>query len=211
MSVLQIDLRHRVAGREHRTTLETDAARVAIVGPSGVGKTSLLCAILGLDPTAHGVVAVRGERLDQRAVEARGLGWVPQDAGLYPHLDVRRNLGFAARDSVDRVAELVGVTALLGRRVASLSGGERQRVAIGRALVSRPRMLVLDEPLSALDRDARRAIASAIEAERAALDALLLIASHDEMDVAALADEVYDMSADGTLTRRASSLPSARG
>jgi ABC-type sugar transport system ATPase subunit len=176
-----------------------------------VGKTSLLRAILGLDPAARGVIALRGERLGERVIEARGLGWVPQNAALYPHLDVRRNLAFGARDPVDRIAALVGVAGLLDRGVGGLSGGERQRVAIGRALASRPRMLVLDEPLSALDRVARGAVASAIERERAALDALTLIASHDEMDVAALADEVYEMSPDGTLTRRASSLPRAQG
>jgi molybdate transport system ATP-binding protein len=202
MSALHIELRYRVGAHEHHTTLDTDALRVAIIGPSGIGKTSLLRAVLGLEPSARGVVALHGERLDLHAVEARGLGWVPQDAALYPHLDVRRNLAFSARESVDRVAELVGVTPLLDRQVARLSGGERQRIAIGRALASRPRMLVLDEPLSALDRVARHDIAGVIERERAALEAFVLLASHDEMDVASLADEVYEMGALGALTRR---------
>lgn len=204
MSALAFDLHYRAGSRTLHSALETSASRIAIVGRSGIGKTRLLRAILGLDESAHGRIELRGARLDAMSIEARRLGWVPQDAPLFPHLDVRANLAFAEAVDVDRVAALVGVGALLERDVARLSGGERQRVAIGRALLRGPRALVLDEPLSALDRDARRAVASAIEAWRAEHDFVVLLASHDEIDVAALADEVYAMAEDGALTRRSS-------
>ncbi len=204
MSALRIDLRYRAGARTHHAVLETDAVRVALVGPSGIGKTSLLRAMLGLDAEATGIVEVAGVRLDALAVEARDIGWVPQDAALFPHLTVRANLAFGAREQVSRIAEKVGVSALLDRDVGALSGGERQRVAIGRALARGPRVLLLDEPLSALDRDARREMAILIATERVARSAILILASHDEVDVAALADEVYVMSDEGTLTRRPS-------
>ena len=204
MSALELDLRYRAGPRALRTVLATDARRVAIVGRSGIGKTRLLRAILGLDESARGSIALHGAPLDTTSVEARQLGWVPQDAPLFPHLDVRANLGFAETVDLDRIAALVGVGALLDRDVAQLSGGERQRVAIGRALLRGPRALVLDEPLSALDRDARRAVTGAIEEWRALHDFVVLLASHDEMDVALLADEVYEMAEDGALTQRPS-------
>lgn len=204
MSVLSIDLRYRAGSRTLRTTLASNGERIAIVGPSGIGKTSLLRAILGLDPSARGTLSLRGRRIDALSIQARGAGWVPQDGLLFPHLDVRRNLAFAGSADLERIASLVGVSALAERSVERLSGGERQRVAIGRALIARPSLLVLDEPLSALDRDARAAMAHAIEQERALRSFAVLLASHDEMDVQALADEVYEMQADGTLTQRPS-------
>lgn len=208
MSVIAFDLSVPVGTRRLHSRLESDAERIAIVGPSGIGKTTLLRAILGLT-SATGTLLLRGERFDTRRVEDRGFGWAPQDGALFPHLDVYGNLAFASVEKpLERIAELVGVTALLARPIAGLSGGERQRVAIGRALARAPRLIVLDEPLSALDRDARRAMAAAIEQERARLGAVLLFTSHDESDVAALADEVYVMSEPGSasscITKRSS-------
>ena len=203
MTALAFDLRFRVGATDYHSTLETAARRIAIVGPSGIGKTSLLRAVLGLDTRARGTIALNGARIDRLPVEARSVGWVPQDACLFPHLDVGENLAFAHGEvDRDRVAALVGVEALLGRDIAQLSGGERQRVAIGRALARRPNLLVLDEPVSALDRPARSVIASAIDEWRAVFDFVVLLASHDDTDVVALADEVYEMGEGGALTLR---------
>ena len=205
MTALSFDLRFRVGATDYHSTLETAARRIAIVGRSGIGKTSLLRAILGLETRARGTIALDGVRIDLLPVDARHAAWVPQETCLFPHLDVGENLAFALGDvDRDRIAALVGVEALLARDVAQLSGGERQRVAIGRALARRPNLLVLDEPISALDRAARRLIAIGIEEWRAVFDFVVLLASHDDTDVGTLADEVYEMHADGTLTLRPS-------
>jgi molybdate transport system ATP-binding protein len=201
---LAIDLRYRAGPRAMHTVIETDAARVAIVGRSGIGKTSLLRAIVGTEARVDGRVVSNGRDLLALPVARRGIGWVPQEALLFPHLDVRRNVGFASEVDVDRIAALLEITPWLDRSIAALSGGERQRVAIARALASRPSLLVLDEPISALDRESRRIVATAIEARRAVLDFTVLVVSHDEIDVAALADQAYVMAEDGSLTPRSS-------
>ena len=199
---IDLDVTIALGPRTLRPRLRTSARRVAIVGPSGVGKTSLLRAIVGVQP-ASGPIEIDGRRLDLLPVEQRRVGWAPQSATLFPHLDVGANLAFASSEKpIDRIAELVSVTPLLARAVGTLSGGERQRVAIGRALARTPRVLVLDEPLSALERAARGPLSDAIELERARIDATLLFASHDELDVSRLADEVYEMSEDGALRSR---------
>ena len=203
-STLAFDLQIRVGARTVHCQLESFAERIAIVGPSGVGKTTLLRAILGLGD-ATGSLSLHEERLDGRVAEDRGFGWAPQDGALFPHLDVYGNLAFASVEKpAERIAELVGVTGLLARSIGELSDDECQHVAIDRALARKPRLIVLDEPLSALDREARRSMAAAIEQERARIRAVLVFTSHDESDVSALADEVYVMDETGTLTERAS-------
>jgi molybdate transport system ATP-binding protein len=140
-----------------------------VFGPSGSGKTTLLRALAGLVPAARGLLTVGGEvwldtgRGVNLPTHQRGVGLVFQHAALFPHLSVRGNIeyGWARRPpagegpGIDELFELTGTQALLDRRVTTLSGGERQRVAIARALASRPRLLLLDEPLSALDQDSR--------------------------------------------------------
>jgi molybdate transport system ATP-binding protein len=132
----------------------------AVMGPSGSGKTSLLEALAGLRRKARGRISVSGEvLLDSeggvcRPPEARGIGYVPQDAGLFPHLTALGNVRFGARGEpalVEGAVETLEISSLRDRYPRSLSGGEKQRVALARALATRPRLLLLDEPLAALD------------------------------------------------------------
>lgn len=144
--------------------IHSDARLLALAGPSGAGKTSVLNAIAGLLRPVAGRIVVDGTVLFDSArgidvpVHRRRIGYVFQDARLFPHLDVRGNLRYGthgrsagARFGFEAVVELLGIGPLLQRRPRNLSGGEAQRVAIGRALLSQPALLLLDEPLSALD------------------------------------------------------------
>jgi ABC-type molybdate transport system ATPase subunit len=130
---------------------------------------------------------------------------VPQDALLFPHLSLRENLAYAgaSRSEVEAMAESLFLTELLDRRPRFLSGGERQRVALGRALLSSPRMLLLDEPFSALDRPLRGQIAAMVRAFARDSGTPIVLVSHDEHDAELLADERWvlvagSLSADGT-------------
>ncbi len=131
-----------------------------MLGPSGAGKSLLLEAVAGLREPASGDVVLDGRSVGGLAPERRRLGYVPQDALLFPHLDVAANIGYAVprgrrRQAAREAAARVGASALLGRGVEALSGGERQRVALARALAADPVALLVDEPLSALDGPAR--------------------------------------------------------
>jgi len=177
-----------------------------VFGASGAGKTSLLKAVAGLERRADGVIRLGEETwLDSAAgvylpPERRDVGYVPQDGLLFPHRDVRRNLLAGAerarRRGADPEATLAGVcdllelTPLLDREPATLSGGERQRVALGRALCSGPRLLLLDEPLASLDLPLRRRILPLLTRVRDELTVPMLFVSHDPVEMQALCDEV---------------------
>jgi molybdate transport system ATP-binding protein len=185
-----------------RASLRAEEPRIAIVGPSGAGKSALLRALAGLEPRARGRLAFRGETwLDSaRGVRVpahrRRVGWVPQDARLFPHRSVRENLRFsgAADREAREVAVSLGVEGLLDRRPRHLSGGEAQRVALARALLARPRLLLLDEPFAALDRARRGAVAAVLRERSEAAGLGLVLVSHDERDVASLAERVFSLS-----------------
>ena len=183
---------------------------VAILGPSGSGKSTLLRALAGLEPSAEGRVSFGGEIwLDSDSgvcmpAWERRVGWVPQDALLFPHLSLRENLAYAGSgdSEVESMAESLFLTELLDRRPRFLSGGERQRVALGRALLSAPRMLLLDEPFSALDRPLRGEIAAMVRAFARDRGMPIVLVSHDEHDAELLADERWvlvggSLTADG--------------
>ncbi len=191
-----------------RAELESERRAVAVVGPSGAGKSTLLRVLAGVERRATGRIEV-GERTwldtDRRVfVEPwdRRVGWVPQGDLLFPHLSVRENLGFAGaeRAAVEEIADVLSVGPLLDRRPRNLSGGERQRVALGRALLAKPKLLLLDEPFSALDRPLRLDLVRRVRelAEKASM--LLVLVSHDEVDAAALAEEHW-LLLDGVLRR----------
>jgi molybdate transport system ATP-binding protein len=191
-----------------RAELATERRAVAIVGPSGAGKSTLLRVLAGVERRATGRISVGGRTwLDGASgtfVEPwdRRVGWVPQNDLLFPHLTVAQNLGFAGatRTQIEDTAELLSVASLLDRRPRNLSGGERQRVALGRALLAKPDLLLLDEPFSALDRPLRLDLVRRVRelAERASM--MLVLVSHDEGDAAALAEERWQLL-DGVLRR----------
>ncbi len=204
--VLEVDVRLRLDRFDLEVELTAEQPVTGIFGASGAGKTSLLETVAGLRRSAAGRVRLGGEVwLDSGArrfvpPEHRRIGYVPQDGLLFPHLDVRRNLlagdrrarraGHRPEDTLATVAELLELEALLERGVSTLSGGERQRVALGRALCSGPRLLLLDEPLAALDLPLRRRLLPFLRRVRAELTVPMLLVSHDPIEVQALCDEI---------------------
>jgi ABC-type Fe3+/spermidine/putrescine transport system ATPase subunit len=180
-------------------------ALAALLGPSGCGKTTLLRIVAGLERADGGAVRVEGEAVDGLPAHRRGFGLMFQDYALFPHLDVARNVAFGlemqrlGRDEVAaRVAELLELVGLRGygaRRVYELSGGERQRVALARALAPRPRLLMLDEPLAALDRALRERLQDELRAILRAVGVTALYVTHDQEEAFALSDVVALLNA----------------
>ena len=192
---LVADLRGRVADFALTVRLETHGT-LALVGPNGAGKSTALRALLGVIPV-EGTLSLDGRDLVGVPTEDRQIGYVPQDGGLFPHLDVARNVAFGLPrgQAVAAVLADFGLEALAGRRPKGLSGGERQRVALARAVAPHPRALLLDEPLAALDVDARTALRAGLRARLGRLAIPCVVVSHDPAEVRALADEVAVMEA----------------
>jgi molybdate transport system ATP-binding protein len=203
-----LDFRVDLGSRELEVRLRSESQAVAVFGPSGGGKSTILRILAGVEPRGRGVVRVGGESwMDTDAgiflsPWDRRVGWVPQQYLLFPHLDVRDNLGFAGatRQEIEDMGELLLVDHLLDRRPRGLSGGEQQRVALGRALLASPRILLLDEPFSALDRPLRSRVVSRLRDFVRQRGLLLLLVSHDEADAVALAQEHWILS-EGRLER----------
>jgi molybdate transport system ATP-binding protein len=184
----------------------------ALCGPSGAGKTTILRCIAGLTRADSARVEVGGRVWEDSArrlfvpVHERGVGYVFQDVALFPHLSVRQNLEYPLRHArsrsphveLSRLIEWLELAPLLERDSRSLSGGERQRVAIGRALAASPEVLLLDEPLAALDAEARAEILARFERLFAELEVPVLYVSHARDEVARLARRVLAIEA-GTL------------
>ena len=198
MASLDVSLSHGLRDIRLELTLEVAAETVALVGPSGAGKSSVLRAIAGLLRPESGRVAVDGDVwLDTEAgvdvpPESRSVGLVFQEYALFPHLSVRANVAFGASgsDVADEVMARLRIDALANERPGRLSGGERQRVALARAIARQPRVLLLDEPLSALDAHTRDAVRGELRDLLAALHLPTLLVTHDFEDAAALADRV---------------------
>ena len=183
--------------------VQLDARAAALFGPSGAGKTTILDAIAGLRAPRRGSITVNGRVLYSSGAginlppHHRHIGYVPQDVSLFPHLLVRGNLLYGRHPGVspdlDRVVGMLEIDGLLGRRVTDLSGGERQRVALGRALMSGPSLLLLDEPLAAVDVPLRRRILPYLKRVRDELTVPIIYVSHDREEVDDLADVVVNI------------------
>ena len=170
---------------------------VALVGPSGAGKTSALRVVAGLLRPSRGGVSFDGEDWTPLPPERRRVGLVFQEYALFPHLSVRANVAYAGRDGVDELLERFRVSHLAGARPGELSGGERQRVALARALARDPEVLLLDEPLAALDAHTKAQVRSELSELLRELRLPTLLVTHDYEDAAALADEVGVVVAGG--------------
>lgn len=201
---LSVDIGLRLSTRAVPLRLSSDAAVVGVVGPSGAGKSTLLRVIAGLERRGVGQVSAFGERWQTPSgflpPWRRGVGWVPQDAALFPHLSVRQNLAYAAKQEITEIARWLGVEALLDRAPRYLSGGERSRVALGRALLSQPRLLLLDEPFAALERKLRDRLAAELAERCRALRMPVVLVTHDEADLSAFSAERWSFE-DGALVR----------
>jgi ABC-type sulfate/molybdate transport systems ATPase subunit len=187
MAELRLDLAVPLRAFELRVALDVGAETVAVVGPSGAGKTTLLRAIAGLVP-ARGRVEVSGREWSALTPERRSVGFVFQDYALFPHLSVRKNVAFGGRPG--DLLERLGIAHLAEARPRELSGGERQRVALARALARKPEVLLLDEPLAALDAHTRDAIRVELRSTLRELGLPTIIVTHDFVDAAAIADRV---------------------
>jgi putative spermidine/putrescine transport system ATP-binding protein len=177
---------------------------VSLLGPSGSGKTVLLRVIAGFEEPEHGRISFAGERIDGVPPHRRGIGFVFQGFALFPHLDVYHNIAFGpvnrsydrvtdraeARSRVGAIIELVGLAGLERRGVHEISGGQRQRVALARTLVTEPRLVLLDEPLGALDANLRTRMRGELRRIRRQLGVTFLHATGNETEALAMGDRV---------------------
>jgi thiamine transport system ATP-binding protein len=178
-------------------TLAVPAGEVfALLGPSGSGKSTLLRAIAGLEPCT-GDIRFDGESVLRTPVHRRRFALMFQDGQLFPHLDVAGNVGYALRiagqPAEPRVSELLALVGLAGferRRVTELSGGEQQRVALARSLAADPRLLLLDEPLSSLDRELRERLADELRGILRTAGVTTILVTHDHDEAGVIADRV---------------------
>ena len=206
--MLEVDIAHRLAAFELDIHFRTGRGLTALFGRSGAGKTSVVNAIAGLIRPERGRIVVDGSVLidTERGIRApahrRRVGYVFQEGRLFPHLTVRQNLLFGrwfARDSapascLDDVVDLLGIAPLLERRPGRLSGGEKQRVAIGRALLASPRLLLMDEPLAALDAGRKDEILPYLERLRDQASVPIVYVSHSVAEVTRLANTIVLIS-----------------
>jgi molybdate transport system ATP-binding protein len=196
MDTLELALDHALRTFRLELTATLGRETLALVGPSGAGKSSVLRAIAGLLRPERGRIALGGTVWLDTEVgvdlppERRSVGLVFQEYALFPHLDVRRNVAFGGRERVDELLERFRISHLANARPGDLSGGERQRVALARALARDPAVLLLDEPLSALDAHTRGVVRGELAELLAELQLPTLLVTHDFEDAAALADRV---------------------
>lgn len=203
-----ISVRKKLGALDLDIRFRSHAGVTALAGPSGCGKTSLLNMVAGLLHPDDGHIVVDGETLFDSArhiavpVERRRAGYVFQDSRLFPHMRVRDNLLYGVQPRTDNghqhaalsdMASFLGIDHLLDRWPATLSGGEAQRVAFGRALLSQPRFLLMDEPLGALDTMRREEIMAMIERIRDEMGLPILYVSHDPFEIKRLAGNIISI------------------
>ena len=202
--MLRVDVSKQLGQFVVEVAFATEGRVTGLFGSSGAGKTSLVSLIAGLETPDRGSIAINGEPLVDTATGLnvppyrRRIGYVFQDARLFPHLSVAQNLDYGRRmndlprDAVQetRINDLLDIGDLLNRRPGGLSGGESQRVALGRALLSRPRLLLLDEPLGALDDERKAEILPYLVRLRDEADIPMVYVSHDPDEMRQLATDV---------------------
>ncbi|MFM0340991.1 ATP-binding cassette domain-containing protein [Paraburkholderia fungorum] len=213
---LAVDIRKTFQSAERRFTLDVSfkaiTQRVVLFGPSGAGKSLTLQAIAGLLRPDEGSIALHGNALFDSTQgvdlkpQARKIAYLFQDYALFPHLNVRQNIGFglqpgwfnprarSAHPQVDYWLEALELQSVAGNHPAQLSGGQKQRVALARALVAQPRLLLLDEPFSALDSALRQRMRHELSELQTRLDIPMVLITHDPDDVAAFGDQVVQVS-----------------
>ncbi len=194
--MLQVEVHHRFPGLALDISFEAAGGVTALFGRSGAGKTTVANAVAGLVRPDSGQIALNGRILSAPGIWTppyrRRIGYVFQNTRLFPHMSVRKNLLYGAADDrhLPRVMDMLGIDHLLARHPQSLSGGEQQRVAIGRALLMNPELLIMDEPLSALDPARKAEILPWLERLRDEAGLPILYVSHSVAEVARLADRV---------------------
>ena len=175
-------------------TFELSARTTALVGPSGAGKTTILELIAGLRRPDRGRIELHGRVVsddgDFVPPRARRVGYVPQDDALFPHLSVRQNVLYGARERNDDVIAVLELSSLLDRSVKQLSGGERKRVSLARALLTRPEVLLLDEPLSGVDAALRDRVLAYLVRVRDEFAVPTVYVTHQMEEVQALCEEL---------------------
>ncbi|MCP1973411.1 molybdenum ABC transporter ATP-binding protein [Bradyrhizobium elkanii] len=202
--MLRVDITKQLGEFSLAASFTSEGRVTGLFGASGSGKTSLINTIAGLLRPDRGSIVIDGEILDDTATGIhvptwrRRIGYVFQDARLFPHLDVGQNLDYGRRMNGlaedpaqhQRVVDLLDIGALLDRRPGKLSGGERQRVALGRALLSKPRLLLLDEPLGALDESRKLEILPYLVRLRDEAGVPMVYVSHDAAELRQLATQI---------------------
>jgi molybdate transport system ATP-binding protein len=202
--MLRVDVAKQLGEFAVEAAFTSEGRVTGLFGASGAGKTSLINMIAGLLRPDRGIIAIDGETLDDTSarthvpVHRRRIGYVFQDARLFPHLDVRENLDYGRRmnrlteDATQwrRVTELLDIGELLDRRPGKLSGGERQRVALGRALLSQPRLLLMDEPMGSLDEERKEEILPYLVRLRDEAGIPMVYVSHDPSEMRKLATQI---------------------
>ncbi|WKD36167.1 ABC transporter permease [Streptomyces xanthophaeus] len=201
-----------VTGFNELTLDAEPGTTIAVVGENGAGKTTLLRALLGLTPRAHAALRLGDTDVTDLPPHRRQVAWVPQDGALFPHLTAAANTAYGlrargvprgeARREARAWLDRLGVLHLADRRPAQLSGGQAQRVALARALAARPRLLLLDEPLAALDQTTRARVRHTLRTHLAGFGGVCLIVTHDPVEAVSLADRVLVL-ADGRALQQA--------
>ncbi|HYK02128.1 MAG TPA: ATP-binding cassette domain-containing protein [Thermoanaerobaculia bacterium] len=188
-------------------TFELSARTTALVGPSGAGKTTILELIAGLRKPQRGQIELHGRVVCGEGVfvppRARRVGYVPQDDALFPHLSVRQNVLYGARERNDDVIAVLELSSLLDRSVKQLSGGERKRVSLARALLTRPEVLLLDEPLSGVDAALRDRVLEYLVRVRDEFAVPTVYVTHQMDEVQALCEELVLLERGRVVAQRA--------
>ncbi len=203
--MIRIDVQKTLGAFSLDVQLQAPAGVTAVFGPSGSGKTSLVNAVAGLVTPDRGSIRIGTRTLYDHAtgcnlpVHERRIGYVFQDARLFPHMSVLQNLRYGGTYDEDHIVSILGLGPLLNRTPASLSGGEKQRVALGRALMCDPQLLLMDEPLAALDAPRKAEILPYLERLRDTVRVPILYVSHDMSEIARLATTIVVMQAGKTV------------